>query len=54
MLKYRNNIYFYENCLKICKINNIDTKVFYGYLTYIPEYCYVCGTINQSKNDIIK
>lgn len=48
------NIYFYENCLKICKINNIDTKVFHGYLTYTPEYCDVCGTINQSMNDIIK
>lgn len=48
------NIYFYENCLKICKINGVDTKTFHGYLTYTPEYCDVCGTINQSNNDIIK
>ena len=49
-----NNIYFYENCFKICKINNIDTKVFHGYLTYTPEYCDVCGIINESNDDIIK
>jgi len=48
------NIYFYENCFKICKINNIDTKIFHGYLTYTPDYCIVCGCINESSNDIIK
>ena len=48
------NIFFDENCLEICKINNIDTKIFHGYLTYNPEYCDVCGTINKSNDDIIK
>lgn len=48
------NVYFYDNCLEICKINNIETKIFHGYLTYIPEYCDVCGIINESNNDIIK
>mgnify|MGYP003291840989 CR=1 FL=1 len=49
-----NNIYFNENCLEIVNINNIETKVFHGYLTYIPEYCPKCGCINESYNDIIK
>lgn len=49
-----NNIYFYENYFKICKINNIDTKIFHGYLTYTPKYCDVCGIINESNDDIIK
>lgn len=49
-----NNIYFNENCLEIVNINNIETKVFHGYLTYIPEYCPKCGFINESYNDIIK
>ena len=48
------NVYFYENCYKEEKINGIVTKTFHGYLTYIPEYCDVCGIINQSSNDIIK
>ena len=48
------NIYFYENCLKEKAINNVVTKIFHGYLTYIPEYCDVCGVINEGHNDIIK
>lgn len=48
------NIYFYENCLEIVNINNVQTKLFHGYLTYIPEYCPKCGCINEGFNDIIK
>ena len=48
------NIFFDENCLEICKINTINTKVFHGYLSYTPKYCDVCGCINESSNDIIK
>lgn len=48
------NIYFYENCLKNVIINNITTKVFHGYLTYIPESCPKCGCINEGFDDIIK
>ena len=48
------NIFFNENCLNISKINNIDTKIFHGFLTYIPKYCDVCGSINEGNNDIIK
>ena len=48
------NIFFKENCLEIVNINNIETKVFHGYLTYIPESCPKCGCINESSNDIIK
>lgn len=47
------NISFYENCLESYKINNIETKVFKGYLTYIPQFCDRCGCINQD-NSIIK
>lgn len=49
-----NNIYFNDNCLKIINIKGIKTKVFHGYLTYIPEFCPNCGCINQGYNDIIK
>ena len=48
------NIFFKENCLKIVNINNIETKIFCGYLTYTPEFCPKCGCINESSNDIIK
>lgn len=48
------NIYFDENCLNICNINGIDTKIFHGKLTYTPKYCEVCGVINEGTDDIIK
>ena len=48
------NIYFYENCLETRKENNVEVKVFHGYLTYTPEYCDRCGVINEGTNDIIK
>ena len=47
------NIYFNENCLEIKNIKGIETKVFYGYLTYTPEFCPCCGCINEN-NSIIK
>ena len=49
-----NNIFFNENCLKIVNIKGVETKVFHGYLTYIPEFCPKCGCINESSNYIIK
>ena len=49
-----NNIYFNENCLEIVNIKGVDTKVFHGFLTYIPEFCPKCGCVNESLNDIIK
>ena len=49
-----NNIYFNKDCLKIVNIKGIETKVFHGYLTYIPDFCPKCGCINESSNDIIK
>ena len=49
-----NNINFYENCLEIKKINNCQTKIFRGYITYIPECCPKCGYVNDRYNDIIK
>ena len=48
------NIFFKENFLEIVNINNIETKVFHGYLTYTPEFCPKCGCINESSNDVIK
>lgn len=41
------------------KINEIlikgkNYKIIEGFLTYNPEYCPICGVINQSNNDIIK
>ena len=48
------NIYFYKDCLKIVNIKGVETKVFHGYLTYIPELCPKCGCINEGFNDIIK
>jgi transposase len=48
------NIFFYEDCLEIKKINNIDTKIFHGYLTYTPDCCPHCGCINEGFKDIIK
>ena len=48
------NIYFYEYCLETRKENNVEVKVFHGYLTYTPEYCDRCGVINEGTNDIIK
>ena len=49
-----NNIYFYENCLIIVNINNINTKTFYVYLTYNTEYCHKCGYINEGFDNTIK
>ncbi len=49
-----NNIHFNEDCLKIVNIKGIDTKVFYGCLTYTPEFCPKCGCINEGYDDIIK
>ena len=48
------NIYFYDNCLEIKKINGINTKIFHAFLTYSPEYCPHCGCINGGFHDIIK
>ena len=47
------NIYFYENCLETRKENNIEVKVFHGYLTYTPKYCDRCGVTNEGTNDIV-
>ena len=48
------NVSFYENCLENVKINNITTKVFHAYLTYIPKSCPKCGSVNKGFDDIIK
>lgn len=48
------NIYFYDNCLELKKVDNTETKIFHGYLTYTPEYCPKCGCINEGHKDIIK
>ena len=40
------NIYFYDNCLEIKKINGVDTKIFHAFLTYTPDFCPHCGCVN--------
>ena len=47
------NVYFYENCLKITEFKGIKTKIFHGYLTYKPHKCPKCGHIGNNENDII-
>ena len=49
-----NNIYFYENCLETKIIKGKETKIFHGYLTYIPDCCKKCGCVNEGFDDIIK
>ena len=49
-----NNIFFEDNCLEIVNIDNIKTKVFHGYLTYIPESCPKCDCPNKGCENIIK
>ena len=48
------NIYFYDNCLEIKKINGINTKIFHAFLTYTPDFCPHCGCMNGGFHDIIK
>lgn len=40
-----NNVFFKENCYYKEKIKGIIHKVFEGYLTYNPDYCYNCGVV---------
>ena len=47
------NIYILERSEQK-RIKGIDTKLLFGILTYIPECCPKCGTVNKSFNDIIK
>lgn len=47
------NIYIKEN-IENKMIKGKNYKIIEGFLTYIPEYCPCCGTINQSNKDIIK
>ena len=47
------NIHIITEC-KETVIKNKNYKIIEGILTYSPEYCPVCGIINQSTNDIIK
>lgn len=49
-----NNIYFYENCLETKNINGFDTRIFHAFLTYVPNSCPKCGSLNEGSNDIIK
>lgn len=48
-----NNVYFYDDFLKIVNFNGKKTKVFRAFLTYIPDCCYRCGHINRGWNDVI-
>ena len=48
------NIYFKENLIQEKIIKGKNTKIIYAILTYIPNYCPLCGVVNESHNDIIK
>lgn len=48
------NVYFYDDCLETIKITDTETKIFHGYLTYIPTSCPKCGCVNEGFDDIIK
>lgn len=47
------NIYFYENLIDTLELKKGKKyKVFYAYLTYIPDYCPVCGCLNENSSII--
>ena len=48
------NIFILQNNIKESVIKGKNHKIVEGILTYKPEYCPVCGVINDSHNDIIK
>lgn len=43
------NIIFKENFYKEEKLKNITYKIFEGYLSYKPDYCYKCGILFDEK-----
>ena len=47
------NVYFNENCLEISEYKGVNTKIFHGYLSYIPTHCDRCGHVNNGHEDII-
>ena len=48
------NINFYENFVNTTELKKgIKYKVFNAYLTYTPDFCPICGCVNES-NSIIK
>ena len=48
-----NNVYFNENCLEVCELKGIKTKIFHRFLTYNPTHCDKCGNVNEGHEDII-
>ena len=48
------NIYFYENCLENRKDNNIEVKVFHGFLTYTSILFYFLINKDSFVNIVIK
>lgn len=49
-----NNITILSNKIENKVIKGFNYKIIEGILTYIPDYCPCCGTVNQSHQDIIK
>lgn len=48
------NFYILTNNLQNKKIKGKNYKIIEEILTYNPEFCPICGIINESTNDIIK
>ena len=48
------NIYICSDKLQNKTIKGVNHKIIEGVLTYNPEYCPLCGVVNDSSDDIIK
>lgn len=48
------NIYICSDKLQNKNIKGINHKIIEGFLTYNPEFCPLCGVVNESSDDIIK
>lgn len=48
------NIYIFSDKIENKIIRGKNYKIIEGILTYIPDFCPICGCVNHSCNDIIK
>lgn len=54
LLNIKDKNIFISKIIENKLFNGKNTKVIYGVLTYIPDYCPCCGIVNHSSHDIIK
>ena len=48
------NIFINKNIIQNKVINGKNYKIIEAFLSYMPDYCPLCGVVNNSSNDIIK